>query len=154
MMLGALVQVARTHTPQISLPARSTSLRRCVPTLWLARIVTIICNAAEPHRLCLQFTGNDGVTVNFYTSFCSDGVHNKPFIITETSSEYLPSGSGGTSDLEIKQVWWEQVYNIQVIRAARCPRHDSSCSATVLKGDPPRCRATTRMRWTSRNIFP
>lgn len=63
----------------------------------------------------LQFTGA-GTTppgVNFYESYCEDGTHNKPMVITETSAMYNPSNPGGQSDFSIKSNWWQQVFNVQ-----------------------------------------
>lgn len=36
-------------------------------------------------------------------------MHKKPMVIAETAAEYLPSGQGGASELDIKSAWWKQV---------------------------------------------
>ena len=61
--------------------------------------------------LLLQFTGS-GLN-NFYGRFCNDSTHNKPMVITETSAMYNPSNTAGSTDLAIKQNWWQQVFNVQ-----------------------------------------
>jgi hypothetical protein len=34
-------------------------------------------------------------------------------VITETSAMYNPSNSAGSSNFDIKQNWWQQVFNVQ-----------------------------------------
>ena len=81
----------------------------------------------------LQFTG-DGLN-NFYSRFCNDSTHNKPMVITETSAMYNPSNSQGSTNLAIKQNWWQQVFNVQGNGAE--VRHDQ-----VLLQDSPRCESS------------
>lgn len=65
--------------------------------------------------VCAQFTGNGSSppVPNFYQSYASDGVHNKPMVITETSAMYNPSNTAGQTDYTIKSNWWQQVFNVQ-----------------------------------------
>ena len=74
---------------------------------WVNKLPVLIVAA------CLQFTGNQGAYPNFYASYCGDGTHKKPLIITETSAMYNPSDSTGSSDYAIKSNWWQQVFNVQ-----------------------------------------
>ena len=47
----------------------------------------------------------------FYPRYCSDGVHNKPLVVAETSAFYNTQ-QPGASELAMKQAWFRQVYNI------------------------------------------
>ena len=47
----------------------------------------------------------------FYPRFCSDGVHNKPLVIAETSAFYNTE-QPGANELAMKQAWFRQLYNI------------------------------------------
>lgn len=72
----------------------------------------------EPGSFADQMTGNyNGLNgdhravPDFYAMFCDDGVHNKPMAIPETSAFYNTE-QAGANELEIKQNWWSQVFNI------------------------------------------
>ena len=75
----------------------------------LVRVAKIV--SLTDSLLLLQFTGS-GLS-NFYGRFCNDSTHNKPMVITETSAMYNPSNTAGSTDLAIKQNWWQQVFNVQ-----------------------------------------
>ena len=47
----------------------------------------------------------------FYPRYCSDGVHNKPLMIAETSVFYNTE-QPGANELAMKQAWFRQLYNI------------------------------------------
>ena len=47
----------------------------------------------------------------FYSRFCSDGTHNKPLMIAETSAFYNTEQPGG-NEASMKQAWFRQLYNI------------------------------------------
>lgn len=47
----------------------------------------------------------------FYPRFCSDGTHNKPLMIAETSAFYNTE-QPGANELAMKQAWFRQLYNI------------------------------------------
>ena len=47
----------------------------------------------------------------FYPRFCSDGVHNKPLMIAETSAFYNTE-QPGANELAMKKAWFRQLYNI------------------------------------------
>ncbi len=47
----------------------------------------------------------------FYPRFCSDGTHNKPLMIAETSAFYNTE-QPGANELDMKQAWFRQLYNI------------------------------------------
>jgi hypothetical protein len=65
-----------------------------------------------PNSFCGSITGTyQGTTPNFYARYCADGVHNKPIAIPETAAFYNTQ-LGGARELEIKQAWWRQVFNI------------------------------------------
>ena len=52
-----------------------------------------------------------GTTPNFYARYCVDGVHNKPMAIPETSAFYNTE-QPGPGEFNLKQAWWQQVFNI------------------------------------------
>jgi hypothetical protein len=66
-----------------------------------------------PNAFTNGFTGT-GLN-DFYGRFSSDTVHMKPMVITETSAMYNPSNTAtpGNTNFDIKQVWWQQVFNVQ-----------------------------------------
>ena len=47
----------------------------------------------------------------FYPRYCSDGVHNKPLVIAETSAFYNTQ-QPGANEVAMKQAWFRQLYNI------------------------------------------
>ena len=47
----------------------------------------------------------------FYPRYCSDGVHNKPLVVAETSAFYNTQ-QPGANELAMKQAWFRQLYNI------------------------------------------
>ena len=47
----------------------------------------------------------------FYPRYCSDGVHNKPFVVAETSAFYNTQ-QPGANEVIMKQAWFRQLYNI------------------------------------------
>ncbi len=63
-----------------------------------------VMNAADP-----------GIPANysrwFYPRYCSDGIHNKPLVIAETSAFYNME-QPGANELAMKQAWFRQLYNI------------------------------------------
>ncbi|KAJ3409683.1 mannan endo-1,4-beta-mannosidase [Chytriomyces confervae] len=57
---------------------------------------------------------------NFYNMFCTPGNHNKPMLLPETGSPYIPSyGSnavGQWQETPIKLAWWNQILSLETIR--------------------------------------
>ncbi len=47
----------------------------------------------------------------FYPRYCSDGVHNKPLVVAETSAFYNTQ-QPGANEVAMKQAWFRQLYNI------------------------------------------
>ena len=47
----------------------------------------------------------------FYPRYCSDGFHNKPFVVAETSAFYNTQ-QPGANEAAMKQAWFRQLYNI------------------------------------------
>jgi hypothetical protein len=49
---------------------------------------------------------------NFYERFAA--IPNKPMMIPETGAPYFENEQGSATELEIKQVWWRQVFSTRV----------------------------------------
>ena len=73
----------------------------------------------EPRRFADALTGNyngqlgdERAVVDFYALFCGDGGRKKPLAMAETAAFLNTARSDGASELDIKQAWWTQVFNI------------------------------------------
>lgn len=76
----------------------------------------------EADKFIQQLTGNfngqngdDTALPDFYEVFHT--THGKPMAIPETAALYNTARSGGPTELEIKQSWWRQVLNADLLAA-------------------------------------
>ncbi|KAI8618754.1 glycoside hydrolase superfamily [Chytriomyces sp. MP71] len=89
--------------------------RNCpVPTTYFHDYLTgsgpVVAKAVDPDKYSSQYTS----VHSFYNMFCTSGSHNKPILLPETGSPYVPeygSGPGQWNEVDIKMAWWNQIFN-------------------------------------------